>query len=155
MAEGTAIVADSNSGIEQFCHREAIIPLPTYASQRVSGLAKLQERRWAIRRRLGDDQSGLGWGPLKPKWMRWKTFERYERLDDQLAELEDRTWSPLLRKLAAQGQVRQMILGMRDIRSGLLERIVVTGEIAQITSLATSTLEISPQAADDPIPRTL
>jgi hypothetical protein len=88
-------------GIEQFCHREAIIPLPTYASQRVSGLAKIQQRRWAIRRRLGDEESGLGWGPIKPKWMRWKTFERYERLDDQLAELEDRTWSPYLRRLAA------------------------------------------------------
>jgi hypothetical protein len=55
------------AGIEQFCHRESIIPKPTYASQRVSGIARIQARRWALRRRLGDEESGLGWGdPSSP-----------------------------------------------------------------------------------------
>ena len=72
-------------GIDQFCHRLAIRPEPTYASQRVSGISRIQEKRWAIRRKLKDETTSLGWGPLKPKWMRWKTFERYDVLDDQLS----------------------------------------------------------------------
>lgn len=73
--------------IGRFCHRTAIRPLPTYASQRVSGLDRIQQRRWAIRRKLGDPDTLLE--PLnKPKWMRWRTFERYQSLDDLLAEQE-------------------------------------------------------------------
>jgi hypothetical protein len=88
-------------GIDQFCHRLAIRPEPTYASQRVSGISRIQEKRWAIRRKLKDETSGLGWGPLKPKWMRWKTFERYDVLDDQLATLEDRCWPSFVCRLAS------------------------------------------------------
>jgi hypothetical protein len=77
------------NGIEQFCHRTAIRPLPTYASQRVSGLDRIQHKRWAIRRKLGDDRSGLWDGPFKPKWMRWRTFNRYAERDAELAARED------------------------------------------------------------------
>lgn len=73
--------------IGRFCHRTAIRPLPTYASQRVSGIERIQQRRWAIRRKLGDLDTLLE--PLnKPKWMRWRTFERFQVLDDLLAEQE-------------------------------------------------------------------
>lgn len=73
--------------LKRFCHRTAIRPLPTYASQRVSGIERIQQRRWAIRRKLGDPDTLLE--PLnKPKWMRWRTFERFQALDDSLAEQE-------------------------------------------------------------------
>jgi len=72
----------------KFCHRTAIRPLPTYASQRVSGLDRIMERRWAIRRRLKDE--GDLFTPLqKPKWMRWHTFEHYQTKDEYLGALED------------------------------------------------------------------
>jgi len=77
------------SGIDQFCHRTAIRPLPTYASQRVSGLDRVMEQRWAIRRKLGDTVSDLFSEPMKPKWMRWRTFERYAARDAELSARED------------------------------------------------------------------
>lgn len=74
--------------IGKFCHRTAIRPLPTYASQRVSGMERLQFRRWALRRKLNDPCTL--WDSLnKPKWMRWRTFERYRQLDESLAIQED------------------------------------------------------------------
>ena len=75
-------------GIEQFCHRTAIRPLPTYASQRESGSNRIFAQRWAIRRKLGDDFSDLFGEPMKPKWMRWRTFERYAARDAVLAGRE-------------------------------------------------------------------
>ena len=87
------------SGIARFCHRDAIRPKPTYASQRVSGIARAQAQRWAIRRTLGDDCTGLLESPLKPKWMRWATFERYAKRDEELAEIEDCYLSPYLYRL--------------------------------------------------------
>lgn len=72
----------------KFCHRTAIRPLPTYASQRVSGIDRLQCRRWTIRRKL-EDQGTLCDPLTKPKWMRWNTFARFERLDETLATQED------------------------------------------------------------------
>lgn len=73
------------SGIEQFCHRTAIRPLPTYASQRMSGSGRIMAQRWAIRRKLGDNFSTLFDEPFKPKWMRWATFEKYAMRDAELA----------------------------------------------------------------------
>lgn len=72
----------------KFCHRTAIRPLPTYASQRVSGIDRIQSRRWALRRKLKDPCTLVD--PLnKPKWMRWRTFEHFRQLDEMLAEQED------------------------------------------------------------------
>ena len=76
--------------IELFCHRTAIKPLPTYASQRVSGVDRIIDQRWRIRRRLGDDFSSLFDHPMKPKRMRWRTFQRHADRDEGLAEVEDR-----------------------------------------------------------------
>jgi hypothetical protein len=87
------------SGIDKFCHRLAVRPEPTYASQRVSGVCRVQAQRWAIRRRLGDDCSSLLDEPMKPAWMRWKTFERYAARDAELSEREDGYFSPLLYRL--------------------------------------------------------
>ncbi len=88
------------SGIEQFCHRTAIRPLPTYASQRVSGSDRVNDQRWAIRHKMGDNFSDLFGGPHKPKWMRWRTFNRYAARD---AELEGRDAVYLGRLLARMG----------------------------------------------------
>jgi hypothetical protein len=71
-----------------FVARTAIRPLPTYRSQRVSGLHRAIEQRWALRRKLDDTFSDLFGPPCKPKGMRWKTFERYAAKDERLASVE-------------------------------------------------------------------
>jgi len=76
--------------IEHFCHRTAVRPLPTYASQRVGGCDRVMTQRWELRRKLGDKVSDLFGEPCKPKWMRWHTFERYAARD---AELAAREWA--------------------------------------------------------------
>lgn len=76
------------SGIEHFCHRTAVRPTPTYASQRVSGWHRINDQRWLLRRRMGDKWSDLFSEPQKPKWMRWRTFERFAAIDARLAERE-------------------------------------------------------------------
>jgi hypothetical protein len=86
-------------GIDLFCHRTAVRPQPTYASQRVSGICRVQAQRWAIRRKLGDDCTGLLDEPLKPRWMRWRTFDRYHARDAELAEREDQHLAPALYRL--------------------------------------------------------
>jgi hypothetical protein len=53
----------------------------------------------AIRRKLGDDYTDLLDTPLKPKWMRWATFDRYARHDAELSEREDGCLSPFLYRL--------------------------------------------------------
>lgn len=88
------------NGIAQFCHRDAIKPRPTYASQRTSGRERLMDQRWAIRRKLGDDISDLFGEPFKPKWMRWRTFDRYVARDAALAARE---WNHLARLLGRLG----------------------------------------------------
>jgi hypothetical protein len=87
------------SGVTKFCHRDAIRPKPTYASQRVSGIDRVHAQRWAIRRRLGDEYSDLFGEPFKPKWMRWATFEKYAKRDAELAEREDGYLSPFLYRM--------------------------------------------------------
>ncbi len=86
-------------GIAQFCHRTAIRPLPTYSIQRVSGISRVQAQRWSIRQKLGDDFSSLFDAPCKPKWMRWKTFERFAQRDAALSYQEDGYLSPYLYRM--------------------------------------------------------
>lgn len=74
--------------LERFCHRTAVRPMPTYASQRAGGCDRIISQRWALRHRLGDQVSDLFGEPFKPKWMRWRTFERYAARDAELAERE-------------------------------------------------------------------
>ncbi|MEO9091116.1 MAG: hypothetical protein ABI247_12375 [Rhodanobacter sp.] len=71
--------------VEQFCCRTAIHPLPTYNSQRTSGAKRVIDQRWALRQRMGDRASNLLDEPFKPKWMRWRTFEKYAARDNELA----------------------------------------------------------------------
>ena len=83
----------------KFVARLAIRPKPTYAIQRVSGLDRAMAQRSAIRRKLGD--SGKLIDPLtKPKWMRWKTWDRYDQRDSELDGIEYshiiRRWGRLL-----------------------------------------------------------
>lgn len=89
--------------IEQFCSRTAIRPLPTYASQRVSGSDRINAQRWAIRRKIGDTFSDLFGEPYKPKGMRWRTFERYAERDAELAEREGGYLLRLIERLQRYG----------------------------------------------------
>lgn len=86
-------------GIDLFCHREAIRPKPTYASERVSGIDRIVSKRWMLRRKLGDDVSDLFMSPLKPKWMREKTYRRYMEKDADLAAQEAPFLEHLLNRL--------------------------------------------------------
>lgn len=90
-------------GIAQFCHRDAIKPRPTYASQRVSGAERIMDQRWAIRRKLGDKYSDLFGEPFKPKWMRQRTFDRYAARDAELAAREFGYLARLLGRFGAPG----------------------------------------------------
>lgn len=87
------------AGIELFCHPSAIKPKPTYASQRVSGSDRVMGQRWALRHKLGDTFSTLMDEPCKPKWMRWRTFERYAARDAELADREGFYLARLLGRL--------------------------------------------------------
>lgn len=75
--------------IDAFCRRDAVTPLPTYASQRMSGLDRVTAQRWALRRRMGDSLSDLVGGPCKPNRMRWRTFDRHSARDAELAKRQD------------------------------------------------------------------
>lgn len=75
--------------IDLFCHRDAIRPRPTYASQRVGSCNRIVAQRWAIRRKLDDAFSDLFGEPFKPNGMHWRTFERYLERDNELAEREN------------------------------------------------------------------
>lgn len=89
--------------IDWFCHREAIKPKPTYACQRESGGHRVMAQRWALRRKIGDDFSDLFGEPCKPKWMRWRTFDRYAARDAELAERESGYFGHLLARMGVPG----------------------------------------------------
>ena len=76
-------------GIEKFCHRTEIQPLPTYYCQRVSGHDRIVAQRWAIRKRVGDRISTLSDELIKPRWTRRRTFEEYAARDADLAVREE------------------------------------------------------------------
>lgn len=82
-----------------FRHREAVRPRPTYASQRDGGGDRIMRQRWAIRHKLRDDFSDLFGEPFKPKWMRWRTFDRYAARDAELAAREGVYFARLLGRL--------------------------------------------------------
>lgn len=92
------------SGIAMFCHRDAIQPRPTYAIQRVSGTERINAQRWALRRKLGDNFSDLYGEPFKPKWMRWRTFNRYAARDEELDARDAVYLGRLLGRLGALGR---------------------------------------------------
>ncbi len=85
--------------IDWFCHRAAIKPKPTYACQRVGGSDRITAQRWALRRKMGDDFSDLFGDPYKPKWMRWRTFERHAARDAELAERDSSKFARILSRL--------------------------------------------------------
>lgn len=84
------------SSVEMFCHRSAIQPKPTYASQRIGGFDRLIKQRWALRERIGDRYSNLFGPPQKPLGMHWRTFERYAARDAELAAKDNRRISELM-----------------------------------------------------------
>lgn len=85
--------------IDWFCHRAAIKPKPTYACQRVGGSDRINSQRWALRRKMGDEFSDLFGEPYKPKWMRWRTYERYAARDAELAERDSSKFARILSRL--------------------------------------------------------
>ncbi|HLI17850.1 MAG TPA: hypothetical protein VKV22_06230 [Rhodanobacteraceae bacterium] len=91
------------AAIEWFCCRDAITPKPTYASQRAGGLDRINSQRWALRRKLGDEYSTLFDEPVKPKWMRWRTFQRYLDRDARFEARESGYLFSLLGRLGVPG----------------------------------------------------
>jgi hypothetical protein len=85
--------------VPMFRHREAVHPLPTYASQRVGGMDRINAQRWALRRKLHDTIGDLTLPPFKPKWMRQRTFRRYVDRDGELEARERPFWASLLGRL--------------------------------------------------------
>ncbi|HWG09880.1 MAG TPA: hypothetical protein VN693_00045 [Rhodanobacteraceae bacterium] len=96
-----ALVLYKWNGIDWFCHRNAIRPSPTYASQRRGGSDRIMAQRWAIRRKLGDDFSTLFDEPFKPRGMHWRTFQRYAARDAALAAREGVFMTRMLGRLGA------------------------------------------------------
>lgn len=90
------------NGLPHFRHWDAVRPRPTYASQRVGGHDRILSQRWALRRRMGDNLSDLFGEPCKPKWMRWRTFERYAARDAELEAREAPAWVHLLARLGVE-----------------------------------------------------
>lgn len=84
-------------------HTGARKPKPTYASQRESGGDRIIAQRWALRRKIGDDFSDLFGEPFKPKWMRWRTFQRYLDRDSELEARESRYLFGLLGRFGVPG----------------------------------------------------
>ncbi|MCC6192808.1 MAG: hypothetical protein IT318_27625 [Anaerolineales bacterium] len=82
-----------------FRHREAVRPRPTYASQRDGGTSRILRQRWALRRKMGDEDSDLFSEPMKPKWMRWATYDRFAARDAELEAREGAAWVSLLGRL--------------------------------------------------------
>jgi hypothetical protein len=78
-------------GASRFCSRQAWGRQVAYRSQfqNASDRAYLGKER--IKARLIGDLNPAEWDlPPKPKWMRWRTYERYvERFDDYEARLDD------------------------------------------------------------------
>lgn len=87
------------NGIDKFCHRDAVRPKPTYSIQRTSGSDRINQQRWAIRHKIGDRFSDLFGEPVKPKWMRWRTFEQHARRDAELVASELPYFSRFLGRL--------------------------------------------------------
>jgi len=61
-------------GAYQFASRKAY-RLPYY-SQRADDRERLRSRALKLRRGLGDAEGDIGDDLFKPKWMRWRTFDR-------------------------------------------------------------------------------
>src|SRR6187397_2323921 len=61
-------------GAYQFASRKAY-RLP-YCSQRADAPERLRSRAIKLRQQLGDAEGDIGDGIIKPKWMRWRTFDR-------------------------------------------------------------------------------
>ena len=85
--------------VDLFCHRDAIRPRPTYAIQRVSGFERVITQRWALRRKMGDKLSDLLGEPIKPKWMRWRTYDRYAARDEELEAQDARHMARALARM--------------------------------------------------------
>lgn len=77
------------AALDRFCHREAIRPRPTYASQRDGGHARIIRQRWALRQKMGDEFSDLFGEPCKPRWMRRHTYDKHVARDAELSARDD------------------------------------------------------------------
>ena len=87
------------NGIELFCHPTAVRPLPTYYSQRISGIDRVLEKRRRIRRNLGDTNAGWLDELRRPKGMRQLTFQKILARDAVLAEIQDSYIPPFVLRL--------------------------------------------------------
>jgi hypothetical protein len=74
-----------------------------YACQRDGRLDRVHRQGMKLYRKLGGDGNWTDGPPAKPKWMRWRTYERELDRFDALTEKLDRVWlvsvQPLLASL--------------------------------------------------------
>jgi hypothetical protein len=99
---GLATVLWKPPGAARFCSRQAWGRQVAYASQFLGrdsrahhGQSKINSRLCSIGRFDPED-----WNfPPKPKWMRWKTYERHEQKFDQYEEVLDSGIESLVAKL--------------------------------------------------------
>lgn len=63
-----------------------------YACQREDRLGRVERQSRKLYRRLGGDGNWLDGPPAKPKWMRWRTYDRALERYDALSEKRDRVW---------------------------------------------------------------
>lgn len=75
---------------DKFVCRTALNITPTYSIQRCSGLDRVIEQRWALRKRMGDSLSDLFGPPQRPRWMRHRTYRKYCARDRMLAAREEK-----------------------------------------------------------------
>jgi hypothetical protein len=75
-----------------------------YASQREAPLDRVHRQGAKLCRELGDAAWWPECLPPKPKWMRWRTYERKQERFDALAERLDRVWTVGAMKLLARMQ---------------------------------------------------
>jgi hypothetical protein len=78
-------------GAYQFASRKAY-RLP-YHSQRADSRERLRSRATKMRRRLGDAEGDVGDDITKPKWMRWRTFERKADKLFAMEEASEAAWA--------------------------------------------------------------
>jgi hypothetical protein len=121
--------------MKEFCSRRAIAPSPTYWTQRRGGLSRIHEQRRALRRKLGDTESGIGDDLQRPSRMRSRTFAKYLARDDELARREDELLLSELSRVLARDKVGRIRSTLRNAVDRLPSRSIVDSRLAHVAMI--------------------
>jgi hypothetical protein len=90
MTGGLATVLWKPPGASRFCSRQAWGRRVAYRSQFLNASDRAYLGKERIKARLIGDLNPDDWElPPKPRWMRWKTYNRYEEKFDNYEEILD------------------------------------------------------------------